>query len=232
MAKKLVEEWICRYGVMRIIHSDQGRQFESRLFTEVCKILGIRKTRTTAWRPKANGQVERFNRTLGAMLCIYSQEETKYWDKHLPFITSAYRATEHNSTGLTPNLMIFGREVRMPLNLIVKNKNSKTFSGEEYTQQLAQVFEKAYHAARIRLRKNAVIRKRRYDVGSSDMRFRTGESVWLYDPTKSPGKSPKLQAPWKKGWKIKKRIDDIHYVIENSSTSRVVHVDRICSQQS
>ena len=231
VAKKLVEEWICRYGVMRIIHSDQGRQFESRLFTEVCKILGIRKTRTTAWRPKANGQVERFNRTLGAMLCIYSQEETKYWDKHLPFITSAYRATEHNSTGLTPNLMIFGREVRMPLNLIVKNKNSKTFSGEEYTQQLAQVFEKAYHAARIRLRKNAVIRKRRYDVGSSDMRFRTGESVWLYDPTKSPGKSPKLQAPWKKGWKIKKRIDDIHYVIENSSTSRVVHVDRICSQQ-
>jgi transposase InsO family protein len=235
VAKKLVEEWICRYGTMSIIHSDQGRQFESRLFSEVCKLLGIHKTRTTPWRPKANGQVERFNRTLGALLCIYCQEETKYWDKHLPFITSAYRAAKHESTGHTPNMMVFGREARMPLSLLVGNAaervSASPVTGEEYVNQLALVFQKAYHSARLHLRKNAEIRKRRYDIGTSETQFSVGQPVWLYDPTKVPGKSPKFRAPWKKGWKVKNKIDDIHYMIENSSTTRVVHVDRLCSKQ-
>ena len=87
VARKFVEEWVCRYGAPRVLHSDQGRQFESSLFKEMCKLLGIKKTHTTALRPQANGQVERFNRTLGALLAIYTQEDPSKWDRHLPFIT-------------------------------------------------------------------------------------------------------------------------------------------------
>ena len=68
VAQKLVEEFICRYGVPNEIHSDQGRNFESNLFKEVCKLLGVRKTRTTPYNPKSDGMVERFNRTLLGML--------------------------------------------------------------------------------------------------------------------------------------------------------------------
>jgi hypothetical protein len=235
VARKIVEEWICRFGAMRIIHSDQGRQFESRLFAEVCKLLGIRKTHTTPWRPKANGQVERFNRTLGTMLCIYAQEETKYWDKHLPFITSAYRAAKHEATGLTPNLMMFGREVMVPLSLVARNVGSqdplRVLDADEYVQQLSGVFEKAYRFARDRLKKDVETRKRRYDVGTARVQFNVGQAVWLYDPTKVPGRSPKFQAPWKKGWRIKKKIDDIHYVIENYGRCRVIHADRLFPKQ-
>ena len=47
VASKLVEEFVCRFGVPNELHSDQGRNFESAVFQEMCLILGIHKTRTT-----------------------------------------------------------------------------------------------------------------------------------------------------------------------------------------
>lgn len=64
VAELLVKEVVCRFGVPLIIHSDQGRNFESAVFTEVCELLGMQKTRTTAYHPQSDGMVERFNRTL------------------------------------------------------------------------------------------------------------------------------------------------------------------------
>ena len=70
VAKILVEEVLCRFGIPQKIHSDQGRQFESNFFREMCNLLGIEK-RTTPYHPKSDGMVEHFNRTLATMLTAY-----------------------------------------------------------------------------------------------------------------------------------------------------------------
>lgn len=67
----LVEQFLTKLGVPEIIHSDQGRQYESRMFKDMCDLLGIQKTRTTAFHPKSDGMVERFNKTLATMLTAY-----------------------------------------------------------------------------------------------------------------------------------------------------------------
>ena len=64
VAELLVKQFICRFGVPPLIHSDQGRNFESELFAEMCQLLGIKKTRTTPYHPQSDGMVERFNCTL------------------------------------------------------------------------------------------------------------------------------------------------------------------------
>ena len=63
-------EFIIRYGVPEILHTDQGGNFESILIKELCQILGITKTRTTPYHPQSDGMIERFNRTLLNMLSI------------------------------------------------------------------------------------------------------------------------------------------------------------------
>ena len=68
VAKILVNEVIARFGIPNQIHSDQGKQFESKLFKELCQLLQIDKTRTTPYHPQSDGMVERFNRTLVTML--------------------------------------------------------------------------------------------------------------------------------------------------------------------
>lgn len=90
VADKLVTEVICRYGCPEQIHSDMAREFESFLFLEVCRLLGVKKTRTCPYRPQCDAVVERFNRTLKQMLSIFCSENKRDWDDHLPYLMMAY----------------------------------------------------------------------------------------------------------------------------------------------
>jgi hypothetical protein len=65
VADIIVREVATRFGVPTTIHSDQGSQFESELFTEMCHLLQINKTTTTPYHPKSDGMVERFNKNPG-----------------------------------------------------------------------------------------------------------------------------------------------------------------------
>ena len=75
IAKTLVDEWICCFGAPETIHTDQERNFEAVLFSEMCQLLGINKTRTTPYHPQSNGLVERLNCTLLTMLSIRTHED-------------------------------------------------------------------------------------------------------------------------------------------------------------
>ena len=67
-AKALYESYFRFYGFPEQLHSDQGRNFLSRTIQELCKLTGIRKTRTTPYHAMGNGQAERFTQTLLKML--------------------------------------------------------------------------------------------------------------------------------------------------------------------
>ena len=86
IADKLVTEFFLRFGVPTQIHTDQGRQFESALFQNICELLGVEKTRTCPYNPKSDGLVERFNRTLISMLSTFVDENRRDWDDHLPYV--------------------------------------------------------------------------------------------------------------------------------------------------
>ena len=109
-AARILNEYVSRWGCPLSIHSDQGRTYESRIFKEMCRMLEVRKTRTSVWNPKGNGQSERFNRTLIKMIKAYLCGEQKNWDLHLGCLAGAYRATPNESTKMTPNLLTIGRE--------------------------------------------------------------------------------------------------------------------------
>ena len=114
VTEKLVHEFISRFGMPLNIHSDQGRNFESSLFKEELKLLQIKKTSTTAYRPISNGLIERFNGTLGRMVKTFVDSNKTNWDKHLDLLLAAYRATPHPATGYSPNMLMFKREINIP----------------------------------------------------------------------------------------------------------------------
>ncbi|KAL5005383.1 hypothetical protein ScPMuIL_018839, partial [Solemya velum] len=121
--RKDVTDWIktctmCQTRKSPQLHSDQGGNFESKLFKELCSLLGINKTRTTAYRPESDGMIERFNRTMKNILSKYVQADQSDWDLHLPTVTMAYRSSIHETTGVTPNFMMLGREINTPLNIM------------------------------------------------------------------------------------------------------------------
>ena len=91
VAEAILENFISRFGVPMEIYSDQGREFQSKLMSEICKLLRINRTRTTSYNPKSDGQVERLNHTIEQMLKVLVREAQDDWDDHLPYVLMAYR---------------------------------------------------------------------------------------------------------------------------------------------
>ena len=94
-----VDEMFCRFSPPEQLHSDQGRQFESKLVKEVCKLLEIRKTHTTPYHPQCNGIVERFNRTLLGTLATTVDSYPSSWEQNIRRVCLAYNSSVHASTG-------------------------------------------------------------------------------------------------------------------------------------
>lgn len=80
-----------------------SREFEVELFSEMCSLLGIIKSRATPYRPQSDGMAERFNWTLQQMLCMFVNENRPDWDHHLPYLLIAYHLSVQESTKWTTN---------------------------------------------------------------------------------------------------------------------------------
>ena len=231
VADCLVMEWICRFGVPLQILSDQGRNFESGLFQEVCKLLDMKKIRTSRYRPQTDGLVERYNRTLKSMLKSFCQVEKSDWDHHLPYVMMAYRATIQESTKCTPNLLMFGRETRLPVDIVYGATNTEMWPScpIDYVEWVRQSMSNAFGKVKESVKANALRQKRAYDRNSAMRTFKVGEWVWVYH---LPSDKQKFGQGWKGPFLVVDKIGDLNYRVNKLSRNKLsrkvtLHVDHI-----
>ena len=232
VAKKLTDELFFRFSPPEQLHSDQGRQFESTVIAEVCKLLGITKSRTTPYHPQGDGLVERFNRTLLAMLATAVQERPFEWEEHLRRLCMAYNTSVHPTTGYTPFYLMFGRQARMPIDILYGTPTPQVSSPAEYAGRLRQDLELAYHRVRVQLGHKLCRQKDLYDRKVHGRPYECGELVWLYSPVVPRGQSKKLRHPWTGPFRVVRKLSDAVYRIQNTQVPRqrlVVHFDRLKS---
>ena len=229
VAEKLVAEFVCRFGVPRELHSDQGTNLESKVMAEVCKLLDIEKTRTSPLLPQSDGQVERYNRTLVEMLRGKLKESQEGWDLQLQPCMMAYRSSIHESTGETPNMLMLGREIEVPLDVITESTPDSPPLTTEYALALQQRLAGAHEVARRHLGRAAERQKRNYDKRVSSKPFRVGDSVWLHNIRRKKGRNPKLDCPWEGPYLVVSVLLDVTYRIQRSRRAKpkVIHADRL-----
>ena len=232
VARALMVNVFARFGSPRQLLSDRGREFESELFSELMKWLEIDKLRTTAYQPSTNGAVERFHRTLNSMLGKVVDESQRDWDDKLPAVLAAYRASPHESTGYTPNRLFLGREVRMPLDLLLDLPNEErdlSLSIDEFVCRTQEQTAKAYALTREHLRVAAERCKAFYDVKANSVDFSVGQWVWYWYPRRYPSKSPKWQRSYTGPYLITRKIEPVNVVLQRTPKSKpfVVHVNKI-----
>lgn len=180
-ARTTVNEFCTRFGFPSEIITDQGRNFDGQLFAAMCKLLKIKKSRTTAYRPSANGQAERNNRTLMAAVRCVIQEQDDDWDEWMPQLNMALRSAVNRNTGQTPNMMMLGREINTPLELTIPKKTSDPVPPEEYCAGLQDSLQKTHKIARDCLKTQLKRAKADHDVKSKIQKYKTGDVVYLLD---------------------------------------------------
>ena len=118
----------------------------------VCRMLGIDKLRTSPYKPSTN-QAERLHRSFNAILGKTVASQQKDWYTRLSFAMSAYRASRHESTGYTPNLLTLGTEVRAPADIMygsLSQPSSETYG--DYVESKMERMTTAYEETRAALR--------------------------------------------------------------------------------
>ena len=223
VAHKLVMEFISRYGIPLELHSDQGRNLESDLFKEILHLLQITKTRTTAYRPSSNGLIERFNGTLASMIRKFVDKNLNNWDKYINLLLAAYRSTTHPATGYTPNMLMFGREVNLPSDLLYPfPKPEAPPNVHDYVMSMREQMEDCYYLAREALRETAERQKRDHDTRIVEKQYQKGDLVMKLTSIGS-----KFDSKYSGPYVITERLSPAIYKIRNRKKTSVVHHDRL-----
>ena len=232
-AKAFFDGWIARYGVPTIVHTDQGRNFTSQLFQDLCAYLECTKTRTTPYRPSSNGQVERYNRMILSFIRCFLAGEEKEWDIHLPILGMSLRSTINRTTGFTANMLMLGRELRMPWDIVFNSgaKSEKVHHqnvAEFVRNKLARVDE-IFACTRQNIKTAQVVQKSEYDRRSQlrHQAFDVGDLVYTRNSGIPVGHSRKLQPILKGPYIVTKVISPTLFVIRDKRRSQVTHHDRL-----
>ena len=227
-ARAAVNSFFSRFGVPFQLFSDQGKNFESKLFAALCEVLQIHKARTTSYRPASNGQAERFNRTLmDAVRCFVGKKQDN-WDEFLPQLAGALRSTVNRSTGFTPNQLMLGREVNIPANLMFSSSTPvATMEVHHYVSELVQNLQQVHELARTELKQSQKRMKKNYDLRILERSYEVGDRIYLLDCAAVKGKSKKLCPPWKGPGIITKKLTPYLFRIQLRNKVMVVNHDRL-----
>ena len=120
---------------------------------EICDLMGIAKTRTTAYHPQCDGQVERQNRTLQDMLAAFASEHRHDWDLWVDSVVFAYNTSRQELTGYSPYELIFGRTPRMPIELECGIPLSNPNKHSEYTRSCQSKMRRIRKIAKLNIEK-------------------------------------------------------------------------------
>jgi hypothetical protein len=198
VGRTLMEKIFTTFGVPRVITSDRGQPFVSKLQTTLLKLLGTTPAFTSPYHPASNGMTERTIKSLSQMIQAYVNEYTHDdWDAQLTYILFAHRTTIQASTLEIPFYLMFGRDPQMP-GFLWKQSNSppeeweisnnQEISGEreisvgDLREEITRRLQIAWDLARENIRRAQEKQQKSHNARSGTIQFRIGDRVWLAIP--------------------------------------------------
>lgn len=185
-ARVLFENFFTHYSFPARLHSDQGRNFESGVIRELCRIAGVEKTRTTPYHPMGNGITERFNSTLLGMLGTLDHGGKSNWKDYVKPLVHAYNSTRHESTGFSPHYLLFGWHPRLAIDAFLGMEDytsTSKISKSNYVTKLKKRLDYAYQVAKENSNKQAARHKTRYDSKIRHSTLQVGDRVLIKNVT-------------------------------------------------
>ena len=216
LAKKVTDEYICRFGCFEGLHFDQGANVDGAVFKGLCDLIDAAKTRTSPYHPQGDGQVERLNKSPVKILSKLISDHRRDWADFVPKAVLAYNTSVHESTGFTPYRLMFGREAILPLDALLRLETTPSQGSArtypDYVVEQKQQLEETEQIVRENLKRAQRSQKAYYDTKCHGQRFRVGDRVWYRNRTRTRRK--KFLKPWCGPWKVVEALSDVTYRIE------------------
>lgn len=142
----------------------------------------------------------------------------------------AYRSSVHETTGMTPNMLMFGREVSTRLELAYEMPSSiKDIPSNKWVLELQERIENAHAFVRNKMNQSMVRQKHYHDRKLKWHHFEEGEQVYVFFPRRKQGTSPKFTSYWQGPFRVIKSMSELTYLVNCGprGSDQVIHVDRM-----
>ena len=179
LATEYYHNVICKIGCNKILYSDNGSNFCSNLFKELCKSYKIKQIFGSAYKPSTQGIVERVNGSLKTALRTYARDGLSSWDENLPAIVFALNTSVAYSTGYTPFFLVHGSHPRLPVDALLPDPDDEIQTVEDHFSQLIANQFQARQDALDAIRSSQADMKERYDRTAKEPNFKVGQIVYL-----------------------------------------------------
>jgi len=230
VARVLVEQVFCRFGVPIALLSDNGNEVDSSIMREICRLLDVDKLRTTFYKASTNAAIERFHRTLNSMLGKVIDEKQTDWDLLLPYVMAAYRSTRHDSTAYTPNYLMLGREVRAPVDIMLgTGQVDSAESYDDFVENVQTRMHTAFDLVRQHIGEAAQRNKRYYDIRVRPAKYKVGQWVYYFNPRRFKGRQDKWSRKYTSPFCVIRILGPVNVELQLSKRSKpfICHIDKV-----
>ena len=203
VARMIVEEHVFNDGVFPILVSDRGSAYTSNLFKEMCSLLGIKQSLTSAYHPQSDTHSERGLKTMkGVLKKLLRGHQHASWEEMLGPCKMSYNQSIHSSTLQSPYYLEHGRDMGSFLDTALQLGSDEFANMDDYVGQLAERLRFAYHKTREAMFKAREQQRRQYDKRAASCDYRIGDRVLLDKRVVEQGESKKFVTKYTGPWRI------------------------------
>ena len=197
---------ICRYGIPRVLVSDNGKQFDNSAFRNFCSDLGIKNHYSSPAHPQANKQVEVTNRTLLKIIKTWLEGAKGIWPDELPSVLWACQTTARTPTRETPFRLTYGADAVIPAKIGLTSYRVQSYTedkNEEAMRLQLDLVDEARAMATQRLARYQNLMSKHYNARVRHRNFQIGDLVLrkVMGVTKDPTQG-KLGPNWEGPYRI------------------------------
>ena len=224
VCEKFVEYFISKFGMPQCILTDQGTNFTSEIFHNLCKLFKIKKINSTAYHPQTNGALERSHQTFKDYLKHFINPNQTDWDKWIHLSTFSFNTTHHTSNNFTPHELIFGNEAKIPSSLKLDPKFSYSF--DDYINDLKTRLQSSWKIAKENLIHSKETSKSYYDNKLISPKFKVGDEVLLLNERSTKGLNKKLCPSYRGPFEIIS-LDNVNVTVKIRNKLVKVHINKL-----
>jgi transposase InsO family protein len=232
IAREFVTRIITQFGVPRKLLTDRGASFTSALMKKTCRLLKIQMLQTSSYNAQANGVCERMHKLLVDMISHFVNKDARNWDRYVPYAVMAYRATPHCTVKYSPYYLVYGRELRLPIEddwrPQSKTQVDPETDYETHVPELAGRLQEAQEEARRQSKLSHDKAKKYYDKGTRDVQLKKGDRVYLHNPIAKRSRARKVAYQYQGPYVILEKISPLKYKLQvDDDRSIIVYVNRL-----
>lgn len=218
IADALWDHWVCKFGFPERIISDNGGEFTAdEMAKALIEVSKIRQHLITPYNPRANGQVERFNKTLANRLAKYTGDYQNTWDKYIATVCYDYNCTRHSSTGETPYFLVFGQEPKTGLDKLIgdirKEVENEIYDVKRWIEEDIPSMMSRMRYAQENRKKSQMSNMEMKNKDKENIEYILGDKVWVREEPRTKVDleiHKKLRLPWVGPFEISKADKELY----------------------